>query len=221
MRPALAPPKLVVAAPEASPPTPVTPGPAIAEELRKSEALKARKAHHLLESIRSVERFTGEPRELELFLDEMEAVHGLITHTKIDATIDQDIWRVFVSRMSRQVLMDTGLRYSSSWEEIKVSLKERYAGAKKPVARDTLSLLRMNRRSGESGAEFGQELAPVEDPLLRRDDSVAGNNSPRGSEELDDLVRVTYERERRGDGLRPWDCKPETVNKKLWQVIDR
>jgi hypothetical protein len=120
--------------------------------------LKARKAHHLLESIRSVERFTGEPRELELVLDEMEAVHGLITHTKIDATIDQDIWLVFVSRMSRQVLMETGLRYSSSWEEINVTLNDRYAGAKKPVARYALSLLRMNRCSGESGAEFARHL---------------------------------------------------------------
>ena len=42
----------------------------------KMEALKARKAQHLLDSVRSIERFTGEPRELELFLDEMEAVKG-------------------------------------------------------------------------------------------------------------------------------------------------
>jgi hypothetical protein len=71
----LSPLKLVVATPEAPPPTPVTTAPAMTEETRKTEALKARKAHHLLESIRSVERFTGESRELELIVDEMEAVH--------------------------------------------------------------------------------------------------------------------------------------------------
>ena len=111
----------------------------MAEEIRKAEALKARKAQLLLESIRSVERFTGDPRELELFLDEMEAMYGSVTHTKIDAAIDEDIWRVFISRISRQVLMETGIRYSATWEEIKQILKERYAGAKKPVARDALS----------------------------------------------------------------------------------
>jgi hypothetical protein len=130
----------------------------MAEEARKMEALKARKAHHLLESIRSVERFTGDPRELELFLDEMEAVYGLIAHTKIDPAIDQDIWRVFVSRIARQVLMETGIRYSTPWADIKAALKERYAGARKPVARDALSLLRLNRRSGESAAEFARRL---------------------------------------------------------------
>lgn len=154
----LAPPKLVVTDPEVPSPSPVNTVPAMAEEVRKTEALKARKAHHLLESIRSVERFTGDPRELELFLDEMEAVHGLVTHTKIDTAIDQDIWRVFVSRISRQVLMETGIRYAASWAEIKATLKERYAGAKKPLARDALSLLRMNRRSGETAAEFARRL---------------------------------------------------------------
>ena len=41
----------------------------------KIEALKARKAQHLLESVRSIERFTGEPHELELNLDEIEEVN--------------------------------------------------------------------------------------------------------------------------------------------------
>ena len=124
----------------------------------KIEALKARKAQHLLDSVRSIERFMGDPRELELFLDEMEAVNSLLIATKIDEAIDQDIRRVFVTRISRQVLMETGIRYSTPWAEIRRNLMERYAGARKPVARDALQLLRSNRRTGESAAEFANRL---------------------------------------------------------------
>jgi hypothetical protein len=59
-------------------------------------------------------------------MDEMEAVHGLITHT--------------------------------GWGEINATLKERHARAKKPVARDALSLLRIIRRSGASAIELAHRL---------------------------------------------------------------
>ena len=54
-------------------------------------------------------------------------------------------------------------------------------------------------------------------------------NTPMEPEELDDLVRTTYEQEwqenvddlRGEERPRPWDSKPETINTKLWQVIVR
>jgi hypothetical protein len=79
-------------------------------------------------------------------------------YTKIDAVINRDIWMVFVSRIFRQVLIEKGIRYSAPWGEIKATSKERYAGAKKLLARDALSQLRINRYSGESAAEFAHSL---------------------------------------------------------------
>ncbi|MGR0202318.1 hypothetical protein, partial [Klebsiella pneumoniae] len=92
--------------------------------------------------------------DLELFLEEMEEVNHLLEYTRIDEAIDRDVKRAFVSRIARQVLMETGIRYSTPWADIKRTLKERYAGAKKPLARDTLEILRMQRRPSESAAEF-------------------------------------------------------------------
>ncbi|MGR0260157.1 hypothetical protein, partial [Klebsiella pneumoniae] len=70
----------------------------------------------------------------------------------------RDVKRAFVSRIARQVLMETGIRYSTPWTDIKRTLKERYAGAKKPLARDTLEILRMQRRPSESAAEFAERM---------------------------------------------------------------
>ena len=124
----------------------------------KLEELKTKKAQYLMSSIATVESFNGEPSELELFLEDMEAVHELLQANLVDPVTDKNLNRCFVARISKEVLMETGIRSSTGWKDIKHILKERYGGAREPPVRDALALLRTSKGRQESSTEFARRI---------------------------------------------------------------
>lgn len=136
-------------------------------EAWRMEELRTKKATYLLNTISTIEAFYGESLELELFLEDMEAVHELIRDNPIDPASDKNILRCFVGRISKDVLMETGIRSNTPWATIKTILKERYGGARAPPAREALGILRTTRKRGETPAEFARRIGERA-RLLRR-----------------------------------------------------
>jgi hypothetical protein len=122
------------------------------------EELKTKRATYLLNSVATIEPFYGDPLELELFLEDMDAVNELIIGNPIDEVSDRNVRRCFVGRIAKDVLMETGIRASMPWSTIKATLKERYGRAREPAAREALRILRSTRGSHESPAEFGRRI---------------------------------------------------------------
>jgi hypothetical protein len=97
----------------------------------------------------------------------MDAVNDLIQANPIDDTTDRNIRRRFVGRISKDVLMETGIRTTMTWSAIRDTLKERYARAREPVGREALGIPRTNQGRKETPAEFGCRIGE-RTRLLRR-----------------------------------------------------
>jgi Zinc knuckle len=143
------------------------PAPVATMEPWRIEELKTKRATYLMNTIATVGTFDGEPLELELFIEDMDAVNDLIQDNPIDDTTDRNIRRCFVGRISKDVLMETGIRATMTWNTIRDTLKERYARAREPVGREALRILRTNRGQNETPAEFGRRIGE-RTRLLRR-----------------------------------------------------
>jgi prophage DNA circulation protein len=127
-------------------------------EARRLEDLKTKRATYLMNTIATVGIFDGEPLELELFIEKMDAVNDLIQANPIDETTDRNIRRSFVGRIAKDVLTETGIQATMTWSAIRDTLKERYARVMEPVGREALGILRTNQGQDETPAEFGRRI---------------------------------------------------------------
>jgi hypothetical protein len=100
--------------------------------------LKTKRATNLMNTIATVGIIDGEPLELELFIEDMDAINDLIRANPIDETTDRNIRRCFVGRIAKDVLMETGIRATMTWSAIRETLKEGYTTAREPVGREAL-----------------------------------------------------------------------------------
>jgi hypothetical protein len=68
-----------------------TPTPALAMEPCRVEELKTKRATYLMNNIAKVGIFDGEPLELELFIEDMDAFNDLIRVNPLDDTTNRNI----------------------------------------------------------------------------------------------------------------------------------
>ena len=165
--------------------------PAPVMEPWRVEELRTKLAMYLMNTIATVEIFDGEPLELELFIEDMDVVNDLIRGNPIDPITDRNIRRCFVSRIAKDVLMETGIRATMDWSDIRATLKERYARAREPVGREALGILRSNRGQHETPAEFARRIGE-RTRLLRRkmwDLQKDEETTQYGISMIEDLVR--------------------------------
>ena len=122
--------------------------------LRELDQTRVARAGYLMQVIGSVRTFTGARVELELFVQRMDAVHAQIKESPFDVQTDANIMGYFFSRMDLAVMLEIGASFSSSWEDVKRALKERYGGAKSSVPRTALRTIETRRENGEGIAAF-------------------------------------------------------------------
>ena len=122
------------------------------------EECKTAKAQYLMETVGSIKLFQGNPGELELFMQRMDQVYDQIAEIKFDEITNRNILGFFLSRVDVAVLLEIGATFSSTWQEVKMALKEKFGGARRPLPRAVLRCLQSTRRSGETSGEFARGL---------------------------------------------------------------
>lgn len=115
----------------------------------------------LMNLIGSIQEFQGEVKELSLFLERMDAIHSQIIDSNFDELTTTNLHSFFLSRISTSIMVDLGVSFSSSWEDVKKALKERYAGARKSVSAMAMRVLELNRDLGESIGSFANRLSQL------------------------------------------------------------
>ncbi|RZF47957.1 hypothetical protein LSTR_LSTR008761 [Laodelphax striatellus] len=113
----------------------------------------------LMDMVNSIHQFSGEVKELPLFLERMDSVHSQIMQNNFDDVTMSNLHSYFLSRIDTSVLLEIGVSFSATWEDVKKALKERYAGARTPVAASVLKLLELSPDSGESIFDFTKRMA--------------------------------------------------------------
>lgn len=132
-----------------------------ADILVRKEQMGATRAQFAMQAIGAVKTYTGEPGELELFIQRMDALHGQIASFAFDDHTARNILGFFNSRVDIAILLEIGATFSSSWTEVKGLLKGKYWRAKRPVSKSVLAILQTTKRPGEAVGEFARRIGTM------------------------------------------------------------